>query len=326
MSYWKNRKVIVTGGAGFIGSHLVEYLVEDGAKVRIADNLERGRLDNLDAVKDDFEFLNVDLRNPDACRDAMQGMEVAFNLAAKVTGIEYNRTHQSEMFESNMSLQSCPLRAAADKGVKRFIQISTACVYPHDAKVPTSEEEGDRGEPEPTNSGYGWAKRMGERLAHFYASETDMEICILRPFNAYGPRDYYDEKTSHVIPAVIKKVMDGDDPVEVWGSGNQKRVFVHARDLSMGMKLVAEGYDSRRSPQAVNIGHDDEISIRKLTEKIQEMTGIKNRIFYNTDMPEGYPRRAADTTLLKELTGGFEPKTTLEDGLSEMIEWYKGQK
>jgi GDP-L-fucose synthase len=320
MSFWNGRRVLVTGSAGFIGSHVVEYLVEDGARVAVADNLERGRLSNLAAVRDEIRFLRLDLRDPEQCREACRGQEVVLNLAAKVTGIEYNRAHQREMFEQNMLLQQHPLRAAAECGVGRFLQTSTACIYPHDAMIPTPESEGTRGEPEPTNGGYGWAKRMGERLAEYYARETEMEICIVRPFNAYGPRDYYDTKTSHVIPALIKKVLDKDDPVEVWGSGNQSRVFVHAKDFAKGILLVAEKY-----PEAdpVNIGHDEQITIRALLEKIQAMTGIVNDVFYNTEKPEGYPQRAADTTKLRAVTGGFVPTIPLEEGLREMIDWYQ---
>lgn len=320
MSYWKDRKVLVTGGAGFIGSHLVEELVKDGAKVRVADNVERGRMENLDAVIKDIEFMKLDLRDPENARKASGKMEVVFNLAAKVTGIEYNRTHQADMFENNMLLQQIPLNAAHSEGVPRFIQVSTACIYPHDSKVPTPESEGERGEPEPTNAGYGWAKRIGEKLAIWYSRETDMEIGIVRPFNAYGPRDYYDTATSHVIPALIKKVMDGNNPVEVWGSGNQKRVFVHARDFAVGLKLLGEKY---AVPEPVNLGHDDMVSIKELLELIQEITGIKNPPFFNTDMPEGYPERAADTTKLKEVTGGFVPSISLREGVTEMVEWYR---
>jgi len=320
MSFWKNRRVLVTGGAGFIGSHLVEFLVEEGARVRVADNLERGNMKNLKAVKNDIETLKTDLRNIQNCRKASKGMEVVYNLAAKVTGIEYNRTHQRDMFENNMLLQQYPLNAAALEGVSRFMQVSTACIYPHDAKVPTPESEGVRGEPEPTNGGYGWAKRMGERLAEHYARETDMEIGIVRPFNAYGPRDYYDTATSHVIPALIKKVMDGMKPVEVWGSGNQRRVFVHAKDFAMGLLLLGEKY---AVPDPVNLGHDKDVSIKELLKKIQELTGIHNPPFFNTKMPEGYPNRAADTKKLKKVTGGFVPKISLEEGLTEMIEWYR---
>jgi len=320
MHYWKNAKVLVTGGAGFIGSHLVEFLVEEGAKVTVVDNLERGKFENLKNVEKDINFIKIDLRNLDNCKEVCKGQEVVFNMAAKVTGIEYNITHHKNIFENNILLQIFPLKAAHEMGVQRFCQVSTACVYPHDATVPTPESEGTRGEPEPTNSGYGWAKRMGERLAEYYAQETDMEIVIVRPFNAYGPRDYYDEKTSHVIPALIKKVMDGNNPVVVWGSGNQSRVFVHAKDFAKGIMLVTERY-TKADP--VNIGHDEETKIKDLLKKIQDMTGIHNEVFYDTTKPEGHLRRAADITKLRNATNGLIPFISLEEGLEEMIQWYK---
>lgn len=324
MSFWEGRKVTVTGGAGFIGSHLVEYLVWDGAEVTVADDLSRGRLENLEAVKDDIRVVTDDLREPSSCEKVLSGSELVINLAAKVTSISYNRGHSGDMFTENMLLQINPIRAAQRVGVERFVQISTACIYPHDAPVPTPEEWGHVGEPEPTNAGYGWAKRMGELQALWYAEETDMEVVIVRPFNAYGPRDYYDEATSHVAPALIRKVLDGDDPVEVWGSGNQTRALVHARDFARGIQLCAE---KATSPEPINIGHDEEISIKGLVERILDLTGSNGReVFYDTTMPEGYPRRAADTTRLKAVTGGFVPQTSLDEGLTEMIEWYQAQR
>lgn len=321
MSFWDGRKVAVTGGAGFIGSHLVEYLVWDGADVTVVDNLERGRLENLAEVIDDVRFVKGDLQDKTVCETAFADLDMVLNLAAKVTSISYNSEHQADMFTQNMMVQCTPIKAAYEVGVPRFVQCSTACVYPHDAPVPTPEEWGHRGEPEPTNAGYGWAKRMGEKQAMWFAEETDMEIVIVRPFNAYGPRDYYDEETSHVAPALIKKVLDGDDPVEVWGSGDQTRALVHAKDFAKGIQLCAENAEDARP---INIGHDEEISIRKLLQTILKLAGAEDReIFYNTDMPEGYPRRAADTSRLKEVTGGFVPSISLEEGLTEMIEWYQ---
>ncbi len=323
MSFWEGRKVTVTGGAGFIGSHLVEYLVWDGAEVTVADNLSRGRLENLEAVKDDIRVVTDDLREPSSCEKALSGAEIVINLAAKVMSISYNRGHSADMFTENMLLQVNPIRAAQRVGVGRFVQTSTAGIYPHDAPVPTPEDWGHKGEPEPTKAGYGWGKRRGERQARWYAEETDMEVVIVRPFNAYGPRDYYDEATSHVAPALIKKVLDGDDPIEVWGSGHQTRALVHARDFARCIELCTE---KASTPEPINIGHDEEISIKGLVERILDLTGSNGRaVFYDTRMPEGYPRRAADTTRLKEVTGGFVPQTSLDEGLTEMIEWYEAQ-
>jgi nucleoside-diphosphate-sugar epimerase len=317
--FYTNKKVLVTGGAGFLGSHLAEFLVEDGAKVRVIDNLERGNLENLAAVKKDIEFIQGDLRDPETAKRVTRGMEVVINMAAKVTGIHYNTHHHGDMFTQNALIGMNALEASRENGVRRFTVLSTACIYPHDAKVPTPESEGHRGEPEPTNEGYGWGKRMCEKQGIYYAKEYGMEVAICRPFNAYGNRDYFDEATSHVIPALIKKILDGDNPVRIWGSGNQSRVFVHGKDFARGIELVT-AFHPKADP--VNIGHDRQITIRDLFYKLCELLGRHPEPFFDTSMPEGYPRRAADTTKLKAVTLGWEPVVTLEQGLKEMIEWY----
>ena len=188
MGFWSGRRVCVTGGAGFIGSHLVEFLIADGAIVTVADNLERGKLSNLDAVRDVIQFLELDLRTQEGSETACRGQEVVFNLAAKVAGIHYNQFHMCDMFENNMLLQQMPIAAAAREGVMRFCQVSHGLrlsgMY---ARVPTPETEGDRGEPEPTNAGYGWAKRMGERLARWYAKENSDASLHCSPFQCVRP-------------------------------------------------------------------------------------------------------------------------------------------
>ncbi|HXV28492.1 MAG TPA: NAD-dependent epimerase/dehydratase family protein, partial [bacterium] len=317
MSYWKNKKVLVTGGAGFIGSYLTELLVEAGAEVTVADSLIRGNRSRIQRVLDNIRLETVDLFDYSNCVKVCKGQDVVLNLAAKVTGIEYNRFHMADMFETNMKLQMNVLRAASENGVKRCLQVSTACIYPHDAKVPTPESEGGRGTPEPTNEGYGFAKLMGEKLAKYYTNEKKMEVVIGRPFNAYGPRDHFDEATSHVIPAIMKRVLDGDDPVEIWGSGNQSRAFVHAKDVARGVMLLAE-----KAPPAepINIGHDHEVAIKELFAVICKVIGKNPHAHYDTSKPDGYPRRAADTTLLKKYTG-FVPSISLEDGIREMLEY-----
>lgn len=319
MSFWQRRKVCVTGGAGFIGSHLVEMLIEAGAEATVADSLERGDLWRLAAENGGFRFIQSDVGTPEGALEAAKGQEIVLNLAAKVTGIEYNRFHHADMFTANMSIATAMLDAAAHSGVGRFLVVSTACIYPHDARVPTEESEGDRGTPEPTNAGYGWAKRMSEQLGRYYAAETGMEVVICRPFNAYGPRDHWDEQTSHVIPALIKRVLDGENPVVVWGTGNQTRAFLHARDAAMGMKLVSE---RATDPEPVNIGHDHEVSIRDLLARILELTGRSPEVTFDTTRPDGYARRAADTAKLREVTG-WSPSMPLDEGLAEMIQEYE---
>lgn len=317
MSYWKDKKVLVTGGAGFIGSYLTELLVGAEAKVTVADNLIRGSRSRIENVLNKINLRVTDLFDHKNCLEVCRGQEVVLNLAAKVTGIEYNRFNMADMFESNMKLQMNVLHAASECGVKRFLQVSTACIYPHDAKVPTPESEGERGAPEPTNEGYGLAKLMGEKLAQYYTREKGMEVVIGRPFNAYGPRDHFDESTSHVIPAIMKRILDGDNPVVIWGSGNQSRVFVHAKDVARGMMLIAE-----KAPpaQPINIGHDKEVTIKELFEVICKVLGKNPKPQFDTTRPDGYPRRAADITLLRKITG-FVPAITLEEGIREMHSW-----
>ncbi len=321
MSYWKNKKVLVTGGAGFIGSYLTELLVEEGAEVTVADNLIRGSESRLQSVREKIRLQKVDLDDPKVCLKVTQGQAVVMNLAAKVTGIEYNRFHMADMFESNMKLQMNVLHAAAENKVKRFLQVSTACIYPHDANVPTPESEGERGSPEPTNEGYGLAKLMGERLARYYTQEKGIGVVIGRPFNAYGPRDHFDESTSHVIPAIMKRILDGDDPVAIWGTGNQSRVFVHAKDIARGMMLITE-----KAPAAtpINIGHDKEITIKELFKVICQVLNKHPKPQFDASKPDGYPRRAADVTLLKKITG-FIPSVSLEHGIREMAESFTGK-
>lgn len=317
-NFWEGKRVLVTGGAGFIGSYLSELLAAEGAKVTVVDNLIRGSRSRVVSILDKIDLKTVDLFEYQNCVEACQGQEVVMNLAAKVTGIEYNRFNMADMFVSNMKLQMNVLHAASECGVKRFLQVSTACIYPHDSKVPTPESEGERGTPEPTNEGYGFAKLMGEKLARYYTREKGIEVVMARPFNAYGPRDHFDETTSHVIPAIMKRVLDGDDPVVIWGSGNQSRVFVHAKDIAWGMMLVTE-----KAPPAlpINIGHDQEVTIKELFQRICKVVGKYPKAYFDTTKPDGYPRRAADTTLLKRITG-FVPSISLEEGIREMLEWF----
>ena len=322
MSFWKNKKVLVTGGAGFIGSYLSELLVAEGAKLTIADNLARGSKDKIKGILKQCDLKVLDLYEYKNCLKACKNQEVVLNLAAKVTGIEYNRFNMADMFESNMKLQMNVLHAAAESGVKRLLQVSTACIYPHDAKVPTPESEGERGAPEPTNEGYGLSKLMGEKLAKYYTSEKKIDVLIGRPFNAYGPRDHFDEATSHVIPAIMKRVLDGDNPVVIWGTGNQSRAFVHAKDVARGKMLIAE-----KAPAAtpINIGHDHEVTMKELFKIICDVVGKHPDVHYDTTKPDGYPRRSADTTLLRKTTG-FVPSISLEEGIKEMYQWFQSSK
>jgi len=318
-SFWKNKRVVVTGGAGFIGSHVVENLLNRGAQVRVYDRVINGRLKHITHLKDLVEIIKGDCTDLKTAEKAFKGQDVVMNLAAHVGGIEYNRNHQATMLRDNLEIASTMIEAARRAQVERFLVVSSACVYPHDAKVPTTEDEGSRGEPEPTNGGYGWAKRMAEILGKYYAEEFGMKVGIVRPYNAYGPRDHFDPSSSHVIPALIKRVFDGENPINVWGSGKQTRAFLYVEDFAEGLILAIEKYPI---PDPINIGTDEEISIKDLIQKIVNITDSKAKIVFDTSKPDGSPRRNCDNTKAK-LKIGFQAKTMLDEGLQKTIEWYK---
>lgn len=317
--FWTNKRVLVTGGTGFIGSHVVEKLVVLGAKVTVMDNLSNGKIKNIEYLRGRVKFMKGDCTNPRDALAACKNQECILNLAARVGGIEYNRTHQGTMLHDNIIIASTMIEAAREANVDRFLVISSACVYPHNALVPTPESEGFRGEPESTNGGYGWAKRMAETLGKYYAEEFGMNVGIVRPYNAYGPRDHFDSATSHVIPALIKRVMDGEDPVIVWGSGTQTRAFLYVEDLAEGMIQAIEKYPQ---PDPINLGTDEEVSIAELVSMIINISGVKASVRFDSSKPDGSPRRNSDNTKVKENVG-FTAKTSLQEGITKTVKWYK---
>lgn len=317
--FWSNKKVLVTGGTGFIGSHVVEKLVTLGAHVTVLDNLSNGKIKNIEYLKDSVRFMKGNCSDKNDAYNACKNQEIVMNLAARVGGIEYNVSHQGTMLHDNLAIANTMIEAARMAQVDRFLVVSSACVYPHDAKVPTSESEGFRGEPEETNGGYGWAKRMAEKLGKYYAHEFGMKVAIVRPYNAYGPRDHFDPKTSHVIPALIKRIADGENPVMVWGSGRQTRAFLYVEDLADGMIMAVEKYPE---PNPINLGTDEEVSISELVNKIIDIYGAKASSKFDTSKPDGSPRRNSDNKNAKKYIG-FTAKTLLQDGLGKTIKWYK---
>lgn len=317
--FWIGKKVLVTGGAGFIGSHVVEKLVQRGAKVTVLDNLQNGARSNLASVKKDIKLTIGDCTNSFDAWNACKKQDVVLNIAAGVGGIEYNRTHQATMMRDNLLIGTVMIEAARKAQVERFLAISSACVYPRECSVPTPETEGFLDQPEPTNGGYGWAKRMSEKLAEYYNEEFGMKVGIVRPYNCYGPRDHFDPAVSHVIPALIKRVFDGENPVIVWGNGKQTRAFLYVDDMAEGMIMAIEKYPV---PDPINLGTDDEITIKELIKKIITISGINTKIEFDTKKPNGSPRRNSDNRKVNKKIG-FVAKTSLDDGLMKTITWYK---
>ncbi|MDR2849834.1 MAG: SDR family NAD(P)-dependent oxidoreductase [Verrucomicrobiota bacterium] len=320
MDFWKKRNVLVTGGCGFLGSYLTEELVAAGANVTVADNLEAGSLANIAAVAEQVRFVQADLMSPDACRAVSEGADVIMNLAGRVRGVGYSSAHPGEMLYRNTLLALNMLEAARLSGVPRFLAVSSSCVYPDNAAAPIPESASETGLPESSNLGYGWAKRVTELQAQYYHQEYGIETAIVRPTNACGARyPWRGEHDSFVMPTLVKKVLDGADPLVVWGDGQQRRNFLHASDIARIFMLVTERYACAKP---VNVGYEQDTSIAELVRLICAVTQRSPRIVYDTSKPSGCLRKCVDATLLRQVTGGYEPRVTLEQTLQEMIGWY----
>ena len=317
MNFYKDKNVLVTGGNGFIGSFVAERLLKDGANVSIASRTQKKFLTH---VENDVKFVKCDLLNKNDALNACKDQDFVFHLASRVAGIGYNIEHSGTMMTENSIMSLNMLDAARKSSVERYQYISSTCVYPREASIPTPEGEGMLGDPEPSNLGYGWAKRVGELQAKMHAKEFGMKVSIIRPMNAYGPRDDFDPETSHVIPALIRKIINAKTEVTIWGSGNQTRAFVYVDDVARGMLMTLE---KLTVPDPINIGTNEEIKIKDLVSTIVNITERDDlQIKYDTTKPEGQLRKTAATKKAEELIQ-YKPKYSLEEGLKHTIDWYR---
>jgi GDP-L-fucose synthase len=302
-------RVLVTGGAGFLGSHVVERLQADGADVFVA---RRAEYELTDAA-------NVRRLFADA------QPELVIHLAAEVGGIGANRENPGRYWYANLIMGAHVLEQSRLAGVGKIVLMGTICAYPKFAPVPFQEVELWNGYPEETNAPYGIAKKTLLVGAQGYRRQYAMNAIYLLPVNLYGPRDNFDLETSHVIPALIRKMLDaqerGDDEIVLWGDGSPTREFLYVDDCAEAIVLAAQRYDGE---DPVNLGTGEEISIRELAELIGELTGFSGRITWDTTKPNGQPRRKLDVTAAEERFG-FRARTPLRDGLRRTIEWYRTQ-
>lgn len=316
-NFWKGKKVLVTGGAGFIGLHVCQLLLKKGARVSIT--VYPNDSTYIGDIKKNIKIIKADLTKYEHALSATKNQEIVFNLASKVAGIQFNIDHPASMFSDNVQIAKNMMEAAVKTKVERFLVVSSACVYPRFCTIPTPEKEGFLNDPEPTNLGYGWSKRVAELLGRFYAQEYGIKVAIARPYNAYGPGDNFNPQTSHVIPGLIKRVFEGENPLRVWGSGKQSRSFLYVEDFARGLVEITEKY-VKCDP--VNIGTDEEITIGKLAEMIAKLANKKIKIEFDKTKPDGQPRRNCYTGKAKRLFG-FKAEVSLEEGLKKTILWYK---
>lgn len=314
---WKNKKILVLGGAGFIGSHFVDLCVQQGAKVTVVDNFSRGKKRNLSESLNKIVVKKKDLRIEKGLKELFEGHEVIVNFAALNTGIDFDKGRTEIMFEENMLLQLIPLRVASKiSTIKKYVLVSTASVYSREAmekQVPTPEHA-NTFDPEPTKLGYALAKRMGEQLAQWYAQHSKLNTHIVRFINVYGPRDHFDD-LGHFIPMMIRKFSKARKKVTVFGSGQQKRSFIYVSDVVNAVKTVI---DKGESGEIYNIDSQQEKSIKEVTKLIQKkLQKGKVEIVFDQSMPEGSQRRMLDNTKLLKL--GWKPQCSFEEGLTRTI-------
>ena len=318
MSYWNGKRVLVTGGTGFIGSHCVERLLEHGAHVRVIGRNRDSFEKHLHGVEQDVDFQVGDLTDVVAIDRAVAAQDMLVHHAAFVARIGYNVDHPASMIQRNLELGVPTMTTAAQAGVERIVCVSSACVYPRHCSVPTPESEGFDDDPEPTNFGYGWAKRLLEVHARAIHEEFGSSVAIVRPYNGYGPRDNFSEETSHVIPALIKRADAAEDVLEIWGDGTQTRSFLYVTDFVDGILTAAE-HEPNSDP--INIGTHEEVTIGELAQHVINTVNPKLRLEFDTTKPRGQPRRAGHLDRADAI--GFSAQVSLPDGLERTFDWYR---
>jgi len=307
-AFWSDKRVVVTGGAGFLGSFLVEHLRAKDCRAVVVPRSKDYDLVEMDAVR----RLYADAK-PD----------VVIHLAARVGGIGANQANPGRFFYDNLMMGTQLIELGRQLGIKKFVAIGTICAYPKYAPIPFKEDDLWAGFPEETNAPYGLAKKMMLVQSQAYRQQYGFNSIVLFPVNLYGPRDNFDLETSHVIPALIRKCAEaqqnGKPEIVLWGDGTPTREFLYVEDAAEGILLAAEQYNDSRP---LNLGTGEELSIKTLAGIIAAEVGFHGRILWDPTKPNGQPRRCLDISRIKQ-TIGFQPTHSLRDGLKKTIQWYR---
>ena len=303
------KKILVTGGSGFLGSRIVKLLKENG-------------VEKITVPRSD----SCDLRISENCTKITKDVDIVFHAAGNVGGIGYNKDHPASVFFDNIMMDTLMMEESRKNGVEKFIAIGTVCSYPKFTPVPFSEEQIWEGYPEETNASYGLSKKMMMVQSDAYRQQYNFKSMVLVQTNLYGPKDNFDPNTSHVIPALIKKFYDakvsGKSEIELWGDGSPSRDFLYVDDASRAAILAAEKYEKS---EPINIGSGKEITIKQLAELVRKLMNAENiSIKWNIEKPGGQPRRCLDIEKAKKEMG-FMPIVSMEEGLKRTIDWYEGK-
>jgi GDP-L-fucose synthase len=307
MSFWSDKCVVVTGGAGFLGSFVVEQLQAKGCRQIVVPRSKDYDLVQMDAVQQLY-------------RDAKP--DVLIHLAARVGGIGANQANPGRFFYDNLMMGTQLIEVGRQRGLKKFVASGTICAYPKFAPIPFKEDDIWNGYPEETNAPYGLAKKMMLVQSQAYRQQYGFNSVVLFPVNLYGPRDNFDLETSHVIPALIRKCVAAQEAeqasITLWGDGTPSREFLYVEDAAEGILLATEQYDGSLP---VNLGTGEEISIRDLAALIAAEAGFVGQIQWDTSKPNGQPRRCLDVSRAKQLFG-FQARHDLRDGLKKTVQWF----
>jgi GDP-L-fucose synthase len=308
MAFWKGKNILLTGGAGFLGSHILENLIQKRRVSKSQVLIPRSK--------------DVDLRKWQNCKKATEDADIVIHLAARVGGIGFNQKYPGTLFYENIIIGAQLMEASRIARVQKFVQIGTVCSYPKFTPAPFKEEDLWNGYPEETNAPYGIAKKALLVMAQAYRQQFGLNVIYLIPVNLYGPKDNFELESSHVIPALIRKFIEakdkGAEQVVVWGTGNASREFLYVEDAAEGILEATEKYDKT---DPVNLGTGKEITIKQLANLISHLIGYDGQIIWDKTRPDGQPRRCLDTSRAKN-EFNFEAKTDLSTGLKKTIEWY----
>jgi len=310
-SFWKDKRVVVTGGAGFLGSFVVDQLRAKGCQQIVIPRSQDYDLVQMDAVKQLYSDAKPDL---------------VIHLAARVGGIGANQSNPGRFFYDNLMMGAQLIEVGRQRGLKKFVATGTICAYPKFAPIPFKEDDIWNGYPEETNAPYGLAKKMMLAQSQAYRDQYGFNSIVLFPVNLYGPRDNFDLETSHVIPALIRKCAiakeAGHASITLWGDGSPTREFLYVEDAAEGILLAAEQYEGNLP---VNLGTGEEVAIRDLAGMIAAEVGFAGQINWDTTKPNGQPRRCLDVSRAKQLFG-FEARHRLCDGLKQTVQWFQANR
>ena len=314
--FFASRLSLVTGGAGFIGTHLAKALLDQGGRVRLA-------LHHRAPIVSDprLETVHADLTRQEDCLKAMQGVDLVFHAAGAVSGVGAGADQAMAGITTNLSLTAQVLQAAWAAGVERILIFSSSTVYPA-CEHPVREDEAE-GAPHPSYLGYGRMRRYFEHLAEFVASRSSVKVALVRPTAVYGPHDNFDPATSHVVAALVRRAVAKLDPFEVWGTGDEVRDFLHVEDFARGCLLAMEKH---AACDPINIGYGSPVTIRRIVDIILEAAGhTKADVRFDASKPTAIPVRLVDTSKAKRLLG-FEPRISIESGLRDLVRWYAAER